>query len=194
MTITLSPAELRALGPCSDRTHLFGERSRMNAAQALSAGATIPDLLWVAALIYHDLIVKRTRQIMAKTKFPAAFGPSYPGNYPAEMRRQLWPLCCGASILSGFKSVNKLTDKELLADILAIVAKDGPVPDHQVFLDEIMRPALTFLTLNSGQMKSPKIMKAIEAAGFVSIGTAKPRGFIQGFFVRDTSNSWEPSK
>lgn len=128
---------------------------------------------------------------MAKTKFPAAFGPSYPGNYPTEMRRQLWPLCCGASILSGFKSVNTLTDEELLDDILTIVDRDGPVPDHQVFEGEIMRPALTFLTLNSGQMQSPKIMTAIEEAGFVSIGTAKPRGSTQGFFVRDTSSSWE---
>lgn len=59
MTITLSPTELRALRPCSDRTHLFGGRSRMNAAQALSAGATIPDLLWVAAKLGRkDLVVR----------------------------------------------------------------------------------------------------------------------------------------
>ncbi len=129
-----------------------------------------------------------------KSKFPPQFGPAYPGNYPAEMRRQLWPLCCGASILSGFKSVNVLSDEELLADITALINPDGPVPDLQVYKDEMMRPKLTFLTLNSSQLASPKIMKAIELAGFKSIGTAQPRGHVQGFFVHDASDTWKAAK
>lgn len=125
---------------------------------------------------------------MAATKFPDKFGPTYPGNFPEEMRRQLWPLCCGASILSGFKRVNALTDEELLQDIKAVLK---PVPDFQVFKGELMRPALTFLTLNHDQMRSKKIMGAIEAAGFVKIGEASPRGSPQGFFVCDSSNTWK---
>lgn len=125
-----------------------------------------------------------------KSKFPEVFGPSYPGNYPEEMRRQLWPLCCGASILSGFKSVNVLTDEELLADIQEVISPKGPRPDHQVYVNENMRPSLTFLTLNHAQMQSKKIMGAIEAAGFFRIGVASPRGNPQGFFVHDTSGTW----
>lgn len=126
------------------------------------------------------------------TKFPGQFGPSFPGHYPEEMRRQLWPLCCGASILSGFKRVNVLTDEELLADIEALLASETcPVPDFQVYGYETMRPALTFLTLNYDQMRSKKIVKAIHAAGFVKIGEASPRGNPQGFFVHDASDTWQ---
>lgn len=46
--ISLSPAELAALKPCSDRTALFAGRNRMTAREALDAGATVADLLWVA--------------------------------------------------------------------------------------------------------------------------------------------------
>lgn len=126
-------------------------------------------------------------------KFPAAFGPSFKGNYPEEMRRQLWPLCCGASILSGFKNVAQLDEDELVKDIQTLLAADGPVPDAQVYAHETMRPKFTFLTLNSGQMQSAKIMSAIEKAGFVKIGEGKPRGNPQGFFLHDSSKTWTPA-
>lgn len=128
----------------------------------------------------------------AKAKLPATFGPTFKGDYPAEMRRQLWPLCCGASILSGFKAVNNMTDDELDASIKN--ACETARPDFQVFSQEQMKPKFTFLTLNSGQMGSPKIMKAIERAGFFKIGEGQPRGSTQGFFLRDTSQTWKPSK
>ncbi len=52
-----------------------------------------------------------------------------------------------------------------------------------------MQPKLTMLTLNSGQMASPKIMQAVEKCGFKLVFTAKPRGSKQGFFVRDDSKT-----
>lgn len=124
----------------------------------------------------------------AKKAIPDKFGPTFDGDYPPEMRRQLWPLCCGASILSGFKSVATLTNDELIEQINSVI--NDAVPDFQVYGYETMRPKLTFLTLNSDQMKSKKIMTAIAKVGFFKVGTAKPRGHIQGFFVRDTSDSW----
>ena len=48
MTIKLTPVELAALGPCKDYTHLFGRRRSMTATQAIKAGASLSDLLWVA--------------------------------------------------------------------------------------------------------------------------------------------------
>lgn len=126
---------------------------------------------------------------MSKDNKPARYGPSYPGDYPPEMRRQLWPLCCGAAIISGFKAVNQLSDEELVDEITHAVTT--AIPDHQVFANEQMRPALTFLTLNSSQMGSPKIMSAIKKAGFVQFATARPRGSDQGFFIKDTSDSFK---
>jgi|SRR6185312_6535289 len=120
---------------------------------------------------------------------PTKFGPTFgEANYPAEMRRQLWPLCCGASILSGFKDVAKLTEEELVKKIEQTIAA---IPDFQVYPFEHMRPKLTFLTLNKDQMNSPKIMAAIEKAGFKKFAEATPRSYPQGFFVQDTSNTWK---
>lgn len=129
---------------------------------------------------------------MTKIKdLPKAFGPTLKGNYPEEMRRQLWPLCCGASILSGFKNVATMTDEELDASIKN--ACEVARPDFQVFEYENMMPKFTFLTLNEGQMGSKKIMSAIERAGFFKIGEGRPRGGRQGFFLRDTSSTWTPT-
>ena len=130
----------------------------------------------------------------AKKDRPTSFGPTFPGDYPAEMRRQMWPLCCGASIISGFKTVNQLTDEELVEQIEYICTT--PRPDFQIFAGEHMKPSLTFLTLNSSQMASPKIMAAIEKCGFIKIGEGKPRGSPQGFFLRDTGGTFttEPVK
>lgn len=127
----------------------------------------------------------------AKKALPSKFGPTFGGNYPEEMRRQLWPLCCGAAILSGFKNVAALTEDELDAQIKNAI--DTATPDFQVYQHEQMHPKFTFLTLNSGQMSSPKIMKAIERAGFFQVGSGKPRGSTQGFFLRDTSGTWTPT-
>lgn len=125
---------------------------------------------------------------MAVEKIKQTFGQS---PYPANMRRQLWALCCGASIISGFKSVNQLSDEELVEDINACV---GMVPDMQVFGGETINPKFTFATLNSGQMGSPKLMSAMEKAGFFLIGVGNPRGGKQGFFLRDDTNgSWTPT-
>lgn len=109
--------------------------------------------------------------------------------YPAEMRTQLWPLCCGAAILSGFKDAAGKTDEELLASINKTF--DEMTPDHQVYVGEQMRPKLTFLTLNAGQAQSPKIMKAVTAAGFKLFATAAPRGSTQSFFYRDMSETFK---
>lgn len=59
MTIKLTRAQVVALGPCSEnRIPDFGRRKSMTAAQALEAGATIDDLLWVAGRLGRkDLIV-----------------------------------------------------------------------------------------------------------------------------------------
>ena len=115
------------------------------------------------------------------------FGPTYPGDYPEEMRTQLWPLCCGARIISGFKAAHNSTDEELVKQIEDTLKA---IPDHQVYNHETMRPKLTFLTLNNGQMQSKKIMAAIEKCGFVKFAEAQPRGSKQGFFVRDESKSF----
>lgn len=125
---------------------------------------------------------------MAVKEIKQTFGGQ---SYPSEMRRQLWALCCGASIISGFKAVNTLTEEELVADINKCVSM---VPDMQVFGGEDLNPPFTFLTLNSGQMGSKKIMDAIDKAGFFLIGTGTPRGGKQGFFLRDdTQGSWTPT-
>lgn len=107
--------------------------------------------------------------------------------YPAEMRTQNWPLCCGAKIISGFKSVGNKTHEELVKDIVDIC--DNYTPDHQIYAGEQINPKLTFLTLNSGQTGSPSIMKAVAEAGFQLFATASPRGSKQSFFVRDLSKS-----
>jgi len=122
-------------------------------------------------------------------KVPAQFGPSFKGDFPPEMRRQMWPLCCGMSILSGFKSVNNLTDEELVEQIEGICTTSRP--DFQIFAAENMRPAMTWLTLNASQMASQKIMKAIKKCGFVLVGSGRPRGSEQGLFLRDTSKTWK---
>jgi hypothetical protein len=113
-------------------------------------------------------------------------------SYPADMRRQLWALCCGASIISGFKNVAKLTEDELVNDINACCAK---VPDMQVFGGEQINPKFTFLTLNEGQASSEKIINAITRCGFFLIGTGRPRGALQHFYLRDdtTGGTWKPS-
>jgi hypothetical protein len=117
------------------------------------------------------------------------FGQTFTGAYPDEMRRQLWPLCCGASIISGFKRAAQLSEEELVKSINSTI--DDYIPDMQVYIGEQIKPRLTFLTLNSGQMASKTIMSAIKAAGFVKIGEAKPRGSTQGFFMRDDSATWK---
>lgn len=120
---------------------------------------------------------------------PTTFGPSFKGDFPPEMRRQMWPLCCGFSIISGFKNVAKMTPEELVEQIEYTCTV--PRPDFQIFGNEQMRPRMTFLTLNSSQMGSKKIMTAIEKCGFKLIGTGKPRASKQGLFLRDTSDTWE---
>ena len=59
--IRLTKAELTALDPCGldDRLKLFGRRKSMDARQALEAGVSIDDLLWVAgSLGRKDLCVR----------------------------------------------------------------------------------------------------------------------------------------
>lgn len=117
------------------------------------------------------------------------YGPTFAGNYPETMRTQLWPLCCGMSILSGFKDAGPIPEDQLIENINN--ACDVMVPDMQVYPHEKMRPSMIFLTLNNGQMSSPKIMSAIEKAGFVRIGTGQPRGNDQGLFLRDKSKTFK---
>jgi hypothetical protein len=127
-----------------------------------------------------------------KTDLPKEFEQTFKlGNFPDEMRRQLWPLCCGASIISGFKNVKMLTQEELTSQISQICDQNqGPIPDFQVYAGERINPSLTFLTLNYDQLHSKKIMEAIKDAGFFKIGECAPRGMTQGFFVRDESKTW----
>ncbi len=127
---------------------------------------------------------------MTEKKKPAKFGPTFNGDFPSEMRTQLWPLCCGARIISGFKHAANLTLEDLVEEIEATLEA---VPDFQVFQGEQMQPKLTMLTLNARQMASPKIMQAVEKCGFKLVFTAKPRGSKQGFFVRDESKTLEVS-
>lgn len=108
--------------------------------------------------------------------------------YPPEMRRQLWPLCCGASILSGFKAVGNLSPEELVASIDETL---NSVPDLQVYGSETINPQLTFLTLNGDQMKSKAILTAIDKAGFVQFGASTPRNSGQGFFYRDPTKTFK---
>jgi len=109
--------------------------------------------------------------------------------YPETMRRQLWPLCCGASILSGFKLVYDKTEDEITALIESTI--NDYIPDLQVYTGETICPKLTYLTLNYSQMQSAKIMNAVKRAGFVLFATARPRGSDQGFFVRDESKTFK---
>jgi len=153
---------------------LFNEINQIPAEQGTSMSET-------------DIAVPPIKKAKA---LPTKFGPTFKGqDFPPEMRRQLWPLCCGASILSGFKNVAMLTDEELVSQITHTI--DKAIPDFQVFSHETMTPKVTFLTLNYDQMNSKKIMGAIAKCGFVKIGEAKPRGNPQGFFIRDASKTWQ---
>lgn len=61
MPLSLTRDELTALEPCDlpGKLALFGRRWRMTAAQALEAGASIDDLLWVAGRMDRkDLCVR----------------------------------------------------------------------------------------------------------------------------------------
>jgi hypothetical protein len=109
--------------------------------------------------------------------------------YPAEMRTQLWPLCCGAKIISGFKSVGNKTSEQLVKEINEVC--DEYVADHQVYVGETMIPRLTFLTLNEQQASSKKITDAIQEAGFKLFATARPRGALQHFYYRDLTNTFK---
>lgn len=101
----------------------------------------------------------------------------------------MWPLCCGASILSGLKHAGNLTEEEMVAEIDFVINKT--TPDFQIFRGEQIKPPLTFLTLNSGQMNSKKIMDCVKKAGFIKFAEGKPRGAPQGFFVQDTSKTFK---
>jgi hypothetical protein len=50
MTISITRDQLAAMNPCDaeSRLKMFGRRKTMNVKQALAAGATISDILWVA--------------------------------------------------------------------------------------------------------------------------------------------------
>jgi hypothetical protein len=78
--------------------------------------------------------------------------------YPEEMRNQLWPLCCGAAIVSGFKGAP--TGEALDAALAAI-------PYNQVYSGETRKPQLVFICLNHDQAKSPSISKLLSDRGFV---------------------------
>ncbi len=109
--------------------------------------------------------------------------------YPFEMRNQLWPLCCGAQILSGFKDVGRMTHTNLVNKINEICT--DYVPDHQVYIGENMKPTVVFLTLNSDQMSSQKIIKAVLEAGFKLFAYGTDRNLDQGFFVRNESGNFK---
>jgi hypothetical protein len=60
MTIRLSYEQVKALRPCSlDKIPEFGTRKTMTAKQALKAGVSVDDLLWVASKVgRRDLCVR----------------------------------------------------------------------------------------------------------------------------------------
>jgi len=107
--------------------------------------------------------------------------------YPEEMRLNLWPLCCGASILSGFKHVPGIDDDELHKQLDAVLES---VPYNQVYKNEQMRPQVQFVVLNATQMGSPRIVKAVTDRGFRAIATFARTGKIT-LFVRDLNNSFK---
>lgn len=115
--------------------------------------------------------------------------PNIGGAYPAEMRTQLWPLCCGAKIISGFKDAHNLTDEELIQKIEDV--RDTMVPDMQVYRGEQLRPVLCFLTLNSHQLASPKIMGAVTKTGFQRFATSQSMSGEQGWFVYDGRGAFQ---
>ena len=129
----------------------------------------------------------------AKVHKTPTWDMTFKGSFPESMRRMVWPLCCGFSILSGFKDAQQKTDAELLLDIetcCSINGKKSPRLDFQVYASETMDPNITFLTLNSTQMGSAKIMATIEKAGFVRVGVGKPRGSAQGLFMLDRNGTF----
>lgn len=137
-----------------------------------------------------------TKSSYATDTAKGRFGPSlanaaHPGQntpYPAEMRTQLWPLCCGGKIISGFKDVGNYTDDELVTKIKEVL---NWTPDMQVFGGEGLRPVLCFLTLNSGQLASPKIIEAVETVGFQRFATSMSMSGQQGWFVFDPSGEFK---
>jgi hypothetical protein len=115
---------------------------------------------------------------MPATKTYPTFDNTKP--YPADMRVQLWPLCCGARILSGFKNVAGKSTDEMVKMIEEQL--NDYIPDGQVYIGERINPPLTFLTLNAGQASSKTLMDAVYKAGFKELFTAK-KGY-QHFYVK----------
>lgn len=99
----------------------------------------------------------------------AAAGKKASASFPDDMRRQLLPLCCGASFLSGFKKTQQQTVQQIVEEIKENLAA---VPDFQVYASEHMNPQLCFTILNASQSASPKIIEALQTAGFVKFASA----------------------
>lgn len=109
--------------------------------------------------------------------------------YPEDMRTQLWPLCCGAKTLSGFKQAHKYTDAAAMAK--AITEALAVTPDLQVFVGESINPQTCFVTINGQQSASPKITEALKLAGFLQFAKGTTRNHGQTFWVRDTAGAFE---
>lgn len=88
--------------------------------------------------------------------------------YPAELRAQLYPLCCGFTVISGFKDAGSKTEAGLTEELQTVMKK---VPYNQVYTGEKMMPKTFSLVLNTSQMGSPKIVNAVRAAGFMPVAT-----------------------
>jgi len=109
-------------------------------------------------------------------------------SYPSDMRVQLWPLCCGATILSGFKDTSTLTPEALVQQIKDTMQA---IPDHQVFAGETITPKTIWVVLNGSQCKSPKITGALETVGFREVAECMLNSGIGKFYVYDGTKTFK---
>lgn len=113
-------------------------------------------------------------------------------SFPVETRTQLWPLCCGATILSGLESPDvTLLSPDALTELIRSNLEDY-IPDFQVVAHMKQGcSAVVWLTLNKTQMSSAKLVNAVKANGFVPVAWNMSMGGGITYFVRDLGGNFK---
>lgn len=125
MTIKLTRDQLAAMHPCDAdrRLTLFGRRKTMTARQALAAGATIGDLLWVAGRLglkrecvqFALLCAQRTAHLNTDPRVQAAIDAARAwAESPTEENRLAARSAAAAAAESAESAVYKCYTGELL--------------------------------------------------------------------------------
>lgn len=112
-------------------------------------------------------------------------------SFPSDTRTQFWPLCCGATILSGLESEVIQLGQAELTELIRSNLEDY-IPDFQVVGHMRQKcSAVVWLTLNKTQMSSPKLVNAVKVNGFVPVAWNMSMGGGITYFVRDLGGDFK---